>query len=126
MVAVSAVWRLTSTTRRKMFIIIKDISNMVKEKGNIMTDNGDINKMTSIKSYKIIKSQQDKTHINNTDVVIKEKEYITLTRKVKMVPVIYINHSQFIITVSILYLHLSLLYSTIFEYVNIVSHCRGL
>ena len=70
--------------RIERFLIIKVINTVVKGKVNIMTDHGDINKMTSIKSYKVIKSQQDKNHISNLDVVVREKEYIMLTRKVKM------------------------------------------
>ena len=53
-VAASAVWRLTSTTRMRI-VIIKDIDLMAKEKGNTVI----YNRITIIKEYKIIKSQQD-------------------------------------------------------------------
>ena len=41
-------------------------------------------------------------------------------------PVIYTDHFQFIITANIHHLHQPLLYNTIFEYVNIAWHYRGL
>ena len=67
-------------------VIIKDIDITAKGKDSIVI----YNKISVIKDYKIIKIQQDKSYINNIDiinidVIIEGIEYIMLTRKVKTV-----------------------------------------